>query len=141
VRRILPALAWLILIYVVTVLSEGFAPPPTEFWARVLFELKHVAAHSFVYGVQAVLIEAGLRRAAPESLDRPSARPVVALIIALGLGQEVLQSLLRHKVTVIGSAFDLATDGTAAALAIWAWWSLLARGFLPPLFPRRSQKP
>jgi hypothetical protein len=131
-------MAWLVLIYVVTVLSEGLDPPPTEFWARVLFELKHVAAHSFVYGVQAVLLEAGLRRAVPESLDRPSAGPVIALIVAFGLGQELLQSLLRNKVTVIGSAFDLATDGTAAALAMWAWWSLLARGLLPPVFTRRS---
>lgn len=121
-RRILPALLWLVLIYVVTLLSEGLDPAPTEFWARLLYELKHVAAHSFVFGVLTLLIEAALRRASPTEIIRPPIAPIIALIISLGLGQEVLQSLLRHQVTVVGSAFDLAVDGAAAALAAWVWW-------------------
>jgi len=119
-RRILPAVIWLVAIYVVTVLSEGFDPPPTELWARVLFELKHVAAHSFVFGVQTILIFTGLRWGVrPSNL---SLAPLVALIIVLGLGQETLQSLLRHQVTIPGSAFDLATDGTAALLTARFLW-------------------
>ena len=131
-RKILPALTWLVLIYVVTVLAEGFDPPPAGFWARVLFELQHVAAHSFVYGVQVVLIWVGLRQSLHEPQETPVVWRIVALIVILGLGQEVLQSLLRQQVTIFGSGFDLFVDGTAAALILQAWRTLRARDSFSP---------
>ncbi len=122
IRRILIPAGWLIAIYLITVLSEDFRPPPENFWQRLWFETYHVLAHGGVYAIQAGLI-AGAVRLAPADI-RPRARSailIVGLIAVFGLGQEVLQSVLRHEITLLGSTWDILVDASGAAAALWAY--------------------
>lgn len=114
-KYLLPA-GWLGAIYLATALAEG-ARPPELFWARLLFELQHVAAHSLAYAVQAGLIAAAI----PVAGGHRASLGLLMLIAVLGAGQETLQSLLRARVEAFGSLFDLAVDVAAAALALH-WW-------------------
>jgi hypothetical protein len=113
-RRLLPAVLWLIMIYIVTAMAENLPPPDDGFWARVLDELRHVAAHSFVWGVELALIiyAVGIPRAAG------NVRLLLALILAFGIGQEALQIIQRNRIQWIGTPWDLTVDLTAAALVL-----------------------
>ncbi len=122
--RILAPAAWMLLIYGLTVLAEGGPPPPEAFWARLAFEVRHVLAHGFVYAVQAVLLA---RLAAPPAVNGRGRTIVLAAAVALGVGQEVLQSLLRGRVTPGGSLLDLTVDLGGAALGL----RLFVRGSHP----------
>ena len=46
------------------------------------------------------------------------ARPLLAMIIVLGVGQEVLQVLMRHKIQWVGTPWDLTVDVTGAIVAL-----------------------
>jgi hypothetical protein len=113
-RKLLPAIVWLILIYIVTAMAENLPPPNDSFWARVLDEGRHVAAHSFVWGVEIALImyAAGIPRAARD------ARLLLALILAFGIGQETMQIIQRDRIQWVGTPWDLTVDVTAAVLVL-----------------------
>jgi hypothetical protein len=113
-RKLLPAILWLILIYIVTAMAENLPPPNDSFWARLLDETRHVAAHSFVWGVELALIiyAVGIPRA-PRDV-----RLILALILAFGIGQEIMQAVERNRIQWIGTPWDLTVDVTAAALVL-----------------------
>jgi hypothetical protein len=113
-RKLLPAVLWLILIYIITAMAENLPPPDDSFWARVLDEIRHVAAHSFVWGVEITLIiyAAGIPRGARD------VRLLLALILAFGIGQEAMQIIQRDRVPLIGTLWDLIVDVTAAVLVL-----------------------
>lgn len=121
-RKLIPAILWLIFIYVITALAEDLPPPPEGFWSWLMDEARHVIAHAGVYGIEALLIVAAVGY--PIGGWR-AWRPILLLILALGLGQEALQVLMRHKFQFIGTPFDLLVDVSGASFALWLYPHLM----------------
>jgi hypothetical protein len=137
-RKLIAPILWLIFIYVITALAEDLPPPGDTFWAHVLDELKHVSAHSLVYGVMMLLLIWSIGY--PGSTLR-DARPLLILIFVFGVGQELLQVFLRHRVQWIGSPWDLTVDVSAAALAFRLAPSLMRWRLRLPFRPLHNPVP
>jgi hypothetical protein len=137
-RKLTPAILWLIFIYLITALAEDLPPPPDGFWARVFDESKHVVAHGGVYGVQALLIVAAVGY---PGMGWRAWQPVLILILVLGLGQEALQILMRHRFQPIGSPFDLLVDASGASLALWLYPRMMRWPTFRSLFSRLNPLP
>ena len=119
----LAAPVYLILMYVATAataLLDTSRLPPT------LLELRNVLIHSSAFLVLALVVRwsAGI-------LDRlltPSeTRLLLLLALGLGIGQELLQTLIRQRVFPVNSLFDLCVDTGGAALGLWLGSRLLTR--------------
>jgi len=128
-RKILPAVLWLIFIYVLTALADTVEHPPTEFWARVAFEVEHLLAHSSVYAIETWLI---LRTVGIPN-DRRTLLILLALMVVFGVGQETMQAILRAKLELLGSVWDLFTDGVGAIIAVRLYRGWQSRRALMPI--------
>jgi hypothetical protein len=94
-------------LYVATVINEILRVGPED---PLLFEAQQIAVHMVSYAVQAWLIA----RATPAP-----AAALIGLAVVVGLGQEVLQSLVRGFILPLGSLVDLVVDGAGAGLGVW----------------------
>lgn len=112
-RHLLPIL-WLIGSYIATVVMEVIGPPPDN---RILFEARHIAIHTAGYAVQIWLIARALDL--PRTLPGRERVGLIALAAVFGVGQEVLQSVMRSRMALLASAFDVGVDSMGAALALW----------------------
>lgn len=119
--RYLLVYLWLIAVYVVTAITatNNILPVPPE-----LLEARNIIVHATTYAITGVLLAwAG---------DRPGQRfdagaLLVLLITALllGVGQEVLQSLLRGRIRLLPSLFDLFVDTGGAAVGLLLYTRVL----------------
>ncbi|HPV08267.1 MAG: VanZ family protein [Aggregatilineales bacterium] len=119
--RYLLVYLWLIAVYVVTAITatNNILPVPPE-----LLEARNIIVHATTYAITGVLLAwAG---------DRPGQRfdagaLLVLLITALllGVGQEVLQSLLRGRIRLLPSLFDLFVDTSGAAVGLLLYTRVL----------------
>ncbi len=103
---------WMAAMYAGTLIAALFfhsklAPP--------ILELRNVAIHSTGYAVLAGLIAWALD--APRRIERKQALAVIAGVgLILGIGQEILQTVLRNRAFLGNSLFDLGVDTTGAYL-------------------------
>lgn len=112
-RWLLP-FAWLVALYIVTVLTATLRPnlDPT------VLEFRNIALHATVFAIQFVLV----RRAVLKNgqwLRVQDIRVLLVVALALGIGQEVLQAMLRGRVYPLNSLLDLTVDVLGASLGLW----------------------
>jgi VanZ family protein len=107
-RTVLPFL-WMGFVYVGTTGLAGLDPRPCCGAARALFEIRHVLTHLASFAIQVWLICLAVRLPTGGRLTR-WAGLLIALGLLLGLGQETLQTLLRHNLSALDSLWDLAVD-------------------------------
>jgi VanZ family protein len=107
-RRLLP-FVWMSIIYAGTSGLAGLDPRPCCGIAQVLFEARHIVTHLASLGLEVWLISRAVALSGGTKVTRQVA-VVLGLGLALGLGQEILQTLLRHELELAGSAWDLAVD-------------------------------
>jgi VanZ family protein len=105
--RRLASILWMAALYVATLINEMFRVGPEDL---LLFEAQQIIVHTVSYAVQAWLIASAVN--AP-------ATALIGLAVVIGLGQEVLQSLVRGFILPLGSLVDLIVDGAGAALGLW----------------------
>ena len=113
------SIAWLVTLYVATALTAGVDASPEGGLALILFEARHVIMHSLAFAIQAWLIAHALRLPSSKNAIH-NGLLLIALVLILGIGQEVLQSLYRQEIRMLASLWDLAVD-TAGGAAGW-WW-------------------
>jgi VanZ family protein len=107
VRRFIPSLTWLVVMYVATGLSE--ATPPLD-----LLEAQRIALHTLGYATLGLWMAHAF-----DPRPRRVALALLGLAVVGGLGQEVLQSLARERVYLAASLFDMGVDTLGAALGLW----------------------
>ncbi len=120
IRHVLVYL-WLLAVYVVTALTatNNILPVPLE-----LLEARNIAVHATTYAVTGVL----LAWAGDRPGQRFDTRALLVLLITallLGVGQEVLQSLLRGRIRLLPSLFDLFVDTSGAAVGLLLYTRVL----------------
>jgi hypothetical protein len=133
--RYLPAILWTAAIYAVTAVTAGkmvvpqVAPDATAEQIRqawLLFEIKHIVLHAAAYAALAwllVLPHAGWGK-------RYSMRiglMVCFVIAATGVGQELIQALVRWDLRPGNSLLDIVSDSAGAAMAVLVWHRVFAR--------------
>lgn len=123
IRRFWPAMAWAILILVLTGVPGSYFPEVVSFWDWLSPDK---VVHIGIFGVQAYLIFYGLK---PQYLSRNQRYIVVGsvtlLTIVYGLVTELLQTFVfigRH-----GNAFDFYADALGAFIGLLAYYLLNMR--------------
>ncbi len=114
--RLLPAVMWVLGMYVATALTAGVDAAPAGGAARVLFEARHIVIHALGFAVLGMLIAWPLRVSARP--DR-SWMTLFGAALGVGIGQEALQAVLRERVYLGNSLLDAATDVMGAVLGLW----------------------
>ncbi len=109
-----PGFAWMAALYAATAVTATITFP----MAPPLLEARNIAAHTVSYAVQAALI-AWAAGSPPRLLGHGEAWVVLATVLALGIGQEVLQTVVRAQAYPLNSLFDLGVDVSGAALGLW----------------------
>jgi hypothetical protein len=122
-RYLLPLL-WLLVLYAGTAATAGLDPAPDALLARILFEARHVLMHTAAFSGQITLVAWALRIESPQ---RRVWIGLAGLALALGVGQEAIQALLRGQVFPVNSAFDLLVDTAGGALGLLAWSRWMCR--------------
>ncbi len=126
------AIGWMVALYVGTALIAGKDPRPPGGLQLVVFEARHIITHTVVYAIQAWLLARAAVHDRPEELRR-SLPLWLAMTILIGVGQEVLQNVLREFIRFWPSVFDVATDGVGGALGLWLFSLRLRKtGKIPP---------
>lgn len=114
-RRLLVfALLWMLALYTVTALAANLTPALKP----AVLEVRNVVSHATAYAVQIGLV-AGAYGWPRRALAARERRCLLALALALGVGQEALQTVLRARAFPLNSLFDLLVDVTGAALGLW----------------------
>jgi len=124
-RKLLPIL-WITLVYLTVTLAEGKDPsPPSWTMAWLLFESRHVAAHTLAFSAEVWLVAraVGMR---PDAARRDVAI-ALGLGVALGIGLEVLQAALRPTYVILDGLWDVLVDGIGAAVG----WQIYRAGWRP----------
>ncbi len=114
----LPAILWLIAMYVGTVLAESGLPLSLIEFERIV---THAVGYAVLGGLMAYVQE-------PQVWDRPLRSLSILMGVALiaGAGQEALQSSLRAFWALGFSAFDVGVDVVGAAAGVWVGRKLQA---------------
>jgi VanZ family protein len=83
-----------------------------------LLELRNVFIHGCAFCILALLIRwsAGLTG---RPLTPPETRLLLLLALGFGVGQEVLQTVIRQRAFPVNSLFDVCVDTTGAGLGLW----------------------
>jgi len=124
--RYLPAMAWTLALYIGTALTAGQALAPTTApdataeqiqQAWFCFELEHVILHAAAYGVLVWLM------ALPNDGERRKRRVyllvnLLAISVTIGLGQEIIQSIVRWQIHFANSLMDLVSNAGGAGLTL-----------------------
>lgn len=121
--RILPVLGWVVVIYLVTAVT---APLDTSGIPGPILETRNALIHTSGYAVLGGLIV--WSAAAPGRARGSLLALAVVCTLAIGLGQETLQVLIRHHVYPVNSTFDLLCDSLGAAGGWWLAGRLAAQG-------------
>ncbi len=124
--RYLPALGWTTAMYLVTAITAGWAvsaPIPlnataiqasqSAFW----FELTHVILHSASYALLISLLVVSHHPLRWRDA-RIAVLTLLGIALAVGVGQETLQSAVRMDVNLANSLLDIASNLSGAALAL-----------------------
>jgi VanZ family protein len=119
----------MVVVYVGTTLLNGADPAPCCGIERLLFELRHVLTHLVTFGFEVWLLSRAVGLPGSRRIARDPAI-LIAVGLALGLGQETLQTLLRHNLALLDSLWDLAVDLGGSALG---WWLYNRRAHLRPV--------
>lgn len=109
---------WIGFMYLATVINEWTA---TDIPSPFLFELAHVIIHALGFAILALLVI----WAAEKSEKMLLAILFAALIV--GLGQEVIQSVMRSAINPGLSLFDLLVDSVGAMLGMGVMNLLIMR--------------
>nr|MBN1228187.1 hypothetical protein [Anaerolineae bacterium] len=117
----IPVFGWLVLLYVATALLANI--PVTI--APALLEVRNIILHATAYAVQAALVLRVVGHP-PAGWTQQHTFILLAAMLAMGLGQETLQTLLRRQLFLANSLFDLGIDVSGAGLGIafyrWIQW-------------------
>ena len=119
----LAAPLYLVLVYLATTLAAMFS---RSHLAPALLELRNVLIHSSAYLLLAVIVRWSADRWGGP-LPRRDWFVLLGLALSLGIGQEVLQLVIRARAFPVNSLFDLMVDTTGAALGLWIVDRLVAR--------------
>ena len=111
VRRLL-VVGWIVGLYCVTALAALFDIAPQQ---PALLELRNIIAHAVAYAATALLFRWSMAR----SLTERELWLTLALMLALGMGQELLQTRLRRQAFPLNSLLDLVVDVVGARLGLW----------------------
>jgi len=123
IRRYGPALAWAIIILILTGLPGNYFPEVKTFWDWLSPDK---VVHLGIFGVQAFLIIYGLGQQYLAKKRRYQYMVLVFLLTTLfGLITEVLQSYVF--VGRDGNVFDFLADGLGAFLGVLAYYLLKMR--------------
>lgn len=120
IRHVLVYL-WLLAVYVVTALTatNNILPVPLE-----LLEARNIIVHATTYAITGVL----LAWAGDRPGQRFDTRALLVLLITallLGVGQEALQAVLRGRIRLLQSLFDLFVDTGGAAVGLLLYTRVL----------------
>ena len=96
---------------ITALLNTSHLPP-------ALLEIRNVFIHGSAFLVLALVMRwsAGL---AGRSLTGSEVRLLVLLALFFGIGQEVLQAIIRLRTFPVNSLLDLSVDTSGAALGVW----------------------
>ena len=119
-HKIIPAIVWLIIMYTATALTAGIDAAPEGGRELVLFEARHIIIHALGYAVQIWLIAFALGSLSQYDL-RCVTLVLMGLALAVGIGQETIQSVIRAEIYVLASIFDLAVDAAGAGMGLWVY--------------------
>jgi hypothetical protein len=133
--RYIPAVLWTLALYAATAATAGQAVVPQvaldatagQIWqARLLFELKHVIMHAAAYGALAglLMIPHGSRKRSDLS---PACLVVFCIVLTIGAGQELIQTLIRWDLRPGNSLLDIISNGAGAMLGLWLGRVFLSR--------------
>jgi len=119
--RVLAA-GWVAAIYLATFAMHLLGPDRDP---GLAVQARNAGIHALGYGLLGMLV---MWAAQPASLEQCGMSALVAAFaLLIGIGQETLQAILRMRVELVNSTFDLVVDTTAAALAAWFVLSWLKR--------------
>lgn len=97
----------------------------------------HIAMHAFLYAVLAYAVALLI------GWDRARILPILAVVLATGIAQEILQPLPAGILPSQAALFDLLVD-LMGGMAGWAFFTAMKRrkgqGVLTELFPRRNHQ-
>ena len=127
VQRLLPALAWMGVIFVLS--AQPALPAAPGLGAT----LTTIGGHLVVFTVLALLLAWGLREIVAPRVLTPLA---FALAVAYGLSDELHQAFIPGR---DAAALDLALDTIGAATALLAMGLPPRRWTAPPRFPGRDR--
>ncbi len=123
IRRFGPAVAWAIVILILTGLPGNYFPEVKTFWDWLSPDK---VVHLVIFGVQSFLIISGLRQQYLPKKRRYVSMLLVILVTSLyGLLTEVLQSTVFVRRD--GNVFDFLADGLGAFLGVLAYYLLKMR--------------
>jgi len=119
-------MAWTLALYIGTALTAGQALTPATApdataeqiqQAWLCFELEHVILHAAAYGVLVWLI------ALPNGGELRKGRTyllatLLAISVTIGLGQEIIQSIVRWRIHFANSLMDLVSNASGAGLTL-----------------------
>jgi hypothetical protein len=143
--RYLPAILWTAAIYAVTAVTAGkmvvpqVAPDATAEQIRqawLLFEIKHVILHAAAYAALAWLLML------PHAGRHPTriGLAVCCVILVTGVGQELIQALVRWDLRPGNSLLDIISDSAGAALALLVRRGGFSRGPSESIGARREAR-
>lgn len=117
-RKLIPIL-WLAVMYLGTALTAGIDAAPSGGLARAAFEGRHIIMHALAYAAQVWL--AAWAVSASDSDVSGAVLILLAMGLAIGAGQEALQTIVREELRLTASLFDLAVDGLGAVIGWWLY--------------------
>lgn len=106
---------WLISLYLVTDVTavNDFLPVRPE-----LLEVRNILVHSTAYAIQAFLIAWALDQDEPLRFDARMWKILLGTVVVMGIGQEILQTVLRDRAYPVNSVFDVFVDTSGAATGL-----------------------
>lgn len=126
-RHIL-AYLWMLSLYSVTAVAALFDVLPVR---PELLEVRNVVVHATTYAVQGLLFAWAVDQPRHRvRFDRRTWQIMLAAIAMMGIGQEILQTVLRRRVYPINSVFDVVVDVSGAALGLLLYTRLRRPGGL-----------
>ncbi len=111
---------WISLLMIMTVITEWLAEDVPPSWKA---ELARVIIHASGFAILAITALWAVRRVGREALP-----VIIGIALATGLGQETLQSLMRGRLDLAGSLFDLGVDMSGAFIGFRVHHLITGRG-------------
>ena len=119
VEKLLP-IGWMMVVYGGTTLLAKADPAPCCGIPRAIFETRHALTHLATFTLEGWLLCRAVTLTGNKRLSRP-ALALIGLGLAIGFGQETLQTLLRNHLLALDSLWDLTVDLAGSALGWWLY--------------------
>lgn len=119
VEKALP-IGWMLVVYGGTTLLAKADPAPCCGVPRAIFETRHALTHLASFALEVWLLCRAVTLTGIGRLTRP-ALLLIGLGLAMGFGQETLQTLLRNHLMALDSLWDLIVDLAGSALGWWLY--------------------